>query len=206
MSKFRTCLAAGAMAAPLLAQPATAADPQGRFVPQGVGRISCTEFTKLLNDKKQSEIEHLVSWIGGYVTAVNAMTPNTFDLTPWQDHVVWFELAARLCTNNPKENFTNVIQQLVGAFMPFRLTTREEAIEIKNGSKTARVHPTTIRASQETLIKLGLLTGKADGAFGPKTRTAIESFQDKAKIAKTGILDTETLFALFLVRAQGGNG
>jgi hypothetical protein len=206
MSMLRSLLVAAVAATALLAQPSLAADSQGRFVPKGVGRMTCAEFSKLLTEKKTAEIENIVSWIAGYATAVNATSASTFDIMPWQNENVMFELVARLCSNNEQENFTNIMQQLVGAFMPLRLTSREQLVEIKNGDKTAKVHPTTIRVSQETLIKLGLLTGTADGSFGPKTKTAIESFQDKAKITKTGILDTDTLFALFLVRAQGVKG
>jgi hypothetical protein len=202
MSTFRVCLVAGALATGLRAGPVHAADGQGRFVPKGIGRISCAEFSKILSEKKQPEIESMISWIAGYFTALNATSPDTFDLIPWQNENVMAELIARVCANNPQENFTNAVQQLASAFRPSRLAAREEPIEMKSGDNKARVHPSTIRESQATLIKLGLLTGSPDGSFGPKTKTAIEKFQEQAKIPKTGILDTDTLFALFLVKAN----
>ena len=50
---------------------------------------------------------------------------------------------------------------------------------------------------QERLIELGYLDGDADGAFGPRTEEAVLAFQAAVELEETGIVDVETLEALF---------
>ena len=50
---------------------------------------------------------------------------------------------------------------------------------------------------QERLIELGYLDGDADGAFGPKTEKAVIAFQSAAELEETGIIDVDTMEALF---------
>jgi hypothetical protein len=59
-----------------------------------------------------------------------------------------------------------------------------------------KLGPVERRRVQEDLMVLGHATGGVDGVFGPRTRTAIGTFQRAAKLPSTGYLDEATLRAL----------
>ena len=49
-----------------------------------------------------------------------------------------------------------------------------------------------VKKLQQRLIDLGYLTGKADGDFGAKTKTALEAFQAAIGLSPTGVADPDT--------------
>lgn len=60
-------------------------------------------------------------------------------------------------------------------------------ISYKNGDRG-----NDVKFIQKILIKLGYLTGTADGAFGRMTEDAVKRFQQQANLSVTGIVDKET--------------
>ena len=54
----------------------------------------------------------------------------------------------------------------------------------------------SLRQAQQRLIDMGLLRGKADGAFGPMTEAALTEYQQKNGLEASGHLDKATLDAL----------
>jgi hypothetical protein len=204
-SSRRSAALAAALAAALLsmALPAAAADGQKRFAPKGIGRLTCAETVKMLDEKRQPEIENLVSWIGGYVTAFNTLADNTYDIAPWQNEAVMIELINRVCRANNTDHLTTVMERLTVAFAPSRLTQRQDLIDVKAGDKSVRIYPDVLRQAQQVLIKGGFLNGAADGSYGAKTKGALEAFQTKYKLPKTGVPDDATLFAMFILAQQG---
>ena len=54
-----------------------------------------------------------------------------------------------------------------------------------------------ISAIQNRLILEGYSTGKANGRFGEKTAEAVRSFQNKASLEPTGVIDTESYYSLY---------
>lgn len=178
---------------------AQAADGQGRYSAKGAGRFKCDRFLTAAKEQKQQELNAVVDWVNGYITAVNMTQPTTYDIAPWQSDLVMFDLISRICTQKPDEPIVNAVVQMLQSFAANKLATVEQPIDAKSGSNSVKVYPTALKQAQTTLVKLGLLSGTADGTYGPKTKTAIEAFQDKYKVKKTGVPDMETLFALFIV-------
>ena len=54
----------------------------------------------------------------------------------------------------------------------------------------------SLRAAQQCLINLGLLTGSADGVYGPRTEAALHAFQESNDLPASGHLDDDTLALL----------
>ncbi|MEM1188453.1 MAG: peptidoglycan-binding protein [Pseudomonadota bacterium] len=50
--------------------------------------------------------------------------------------------------------------------------------------------------AQEVLSAMGLYTAKVDGIYGPRTRAALQQFQENRRLSRTGKLDQATLRAL----------
>ncbi len=63
-----------------------------------------------------------------------------------------------------------------------------------------------VKEMQNQLIKLGYLTGKADGVFGYKTYQALRAFQNANKLSVDGIAGADTLNILASSNAVSANG
>jgi peptidoglycan hydrolase-like protein with peptidoglycan-binding domain len=53
-----------------------------------------------------------------------------------------------------------------------------------------------VRKVQMALQKKGIIPGPIDGRFGPLTKEAVRSFQDRYGMKPSGDIDNQTLFAL----------
>jgi peptidoglycan hydrolase-like protein with peptidoglycan-binding domain len=53
-----------------------------------------------------------------------------------------------------------------------------------------------VRKVQQALQKKGINPGPIDGVYGPMTKEAVRSFQDRYGIKATGDVNNQTLFAL----------
>jgi peptidoglycan hydrolase-like protein with peptidoglycan-binding domain len=70
-----------------------------------------------------------------------------------------------------------------------------------NGQNNAQLSPSQlgpdkITQIQQALGDKGFRAGKVDGRWGPETRTALRSFQQKQKLKANGLPDERTLAAL----------
>ena len=80
---------------------------------------------------------------------------------------------------------------LVCAFLQEDESSVADAAVLKQGSKGDLV-----KEVQTKLIKWGYLTGRADGIFGAKTKTAVIKFQRKNGLTADGVIGTRTAQAL----------
>jgi hypothetical protein len=182
---------------PLTSEMALGADKNGAFAPKGVGIDKCSDLTQLAKAQDQ-RVALAASWLDGYITAFNTFSQGVYDVAPWQSNQILLGLIVAHCEKNPGEPLAITASRLIEFMLPGRLEIRGEPIEVKSGDRSMRIYGPVLRRAQEQLIKQGFLTGSADGQFGPKTRTAFESFQAKAGIEKTGLPDQETLARLLI--------
>ncbi len=180
---------------------AFARDKDGSFAVKGVGNETCAALLQAFKEKKPG-VEAYINWLEGFLTGLNDATPQTYDTAPWQSPVILFELTARYCDQNKEARLIQAAKAVEQVIRPFRLAQRSPVVEIKVGDRTMRHYQDTIRRAQEILIKAGLLTGKADGSWGPKTQQAFEAYQERSGLKKTGLPDQETLFKLFFEARQ----
>ena len=195
---------AGAVALALtlaVAGAAAARDKAGAFAVKGVGNETCAALLQAFKDKKPG-VEAYINWLEGYLTGLNDVSPQTYDVAPWQSPVILFELTARFCDQNKDARLIAAAKAVEQLIRPFRLAQRSPPVEIKVGDRSIRHYQDTLRRAQELLIKAGLLTGKADGSWGPKTQQAFEAYQERSGLKKTGLPDQETLFKLFFESRQ----
>jgi hypothetical protein len=180
---------------------AEARDKDGSFAVKGVGNETCGALLQAFKEKKPG-VEAYINWLEGFLTGLNDATPQTYDTAPWQSPVILFELTARYCDQNREARLIQAAKAVEEVLRPFRLVQRSPVVEIKVGERTMRHYQDTIRRAQELLIKAGVLTGKADGSWGPKTQQAFEAYQERSGLKKTGLPDQETLFKLFFEARQ----
>jgi hypothetical protein len=194
----------GAALVALTGVAAEAADSQGRYAAHGLGRVQCKRFVELC-EKGADECKLTGTWIGGYLTAFNALNKDTFDILPWQQPELVAEGAFNLCRRNPDAALVEAVTEVVRVLYPQRIAAAGDRVQIGEGNQAAYLYKDTIRNLQERLIQTGHLKGKADGAFGPGSKAALEAFQKDLGLEVTGVPDQRTLVALFYgAPGQGG--
>lgn len=181
----------------LAAAPARAFSEKGEFAVKGLGADTCRNFVKAAAEKLASVAEFR-GWVEGYLTAVNRYRPDTFDIAPWETSGMLLSLIRAHCEQHPDDRLFEVVHQLQLLLAQDRLATRSEVAEIGEGEQKLRIYGEVIKRVQQALIDRKLLDGKADGAFGPKTKVALETFQKQQNLPVTGLPDQQTLFELLL--------
>lgn len=199
----RVCLAIGLVV--MSGAAAGAADKEGRFRIEGLGALSCDRYTEI-RKKNDGAYEVVVSWMNGYLTAVNELSPDTFDVLPWQRPELIGFMVDRFCEANKQVNLVGALGLLVKSSMRDRIKSLPEVVTIGEGEAKIEMYKEVVRDIQERLIKGGHLKGKADGAFGPGTRAALESFQKASRIDVTGMPDQRTLLLLYYADGERPQG
>jgi Putative peptidoglycan binding domain len=181
---------------------AEAADSKSRFQAYGLGRVPCKRFVEICEAKKE-ECKLTGTWMEGYFSGFNALSQDTFDILSWQPPELIAEFTFNVCKQNPDAPVLEVLNELIRTLLvPQRVKAAAERVRIGEGDQEVALYRDTVRALQERLAATGHLDGKADGAFGPGTKRAVEAFQKESGLPATGIPDQRTLVAIFYGRPQ----
>lgn len=180
----------------LTSTPLKAADSKGSFAVRNAGMTTCQRFVD--EKKKNSPVFNLyMGWIDGYISAANQYTADTYDLIPWGNTAFLATLLQNHCSKHPDQRFYVAVNQLAAAMLDQRLVTRSEMIETSNKGKKTHIYKSILLKVQLHLRELKMYTGKADGEYGPGTRSALEMFQKESGLAVTGLPDQLTLYKVF---------
>ncbi len=186
------------MAAPAFLWPtaAPAADAEGRFALKGGGAAPCSAF---LRARQEAGMERQLfeGFVDGYVTAANQLTPDTFDLVPWQSTALLLDFLAQHCERNPTMAFGVAVSRMAAALVPERLRATSRVVGTEAGGSVAPIYEEVLRRAQEALRRRGqAVPAASDGAFDAATREAVRRFQRASRVEVTGLLDQRTLFLL----------
>lgn len=177
--------------------PSVSADNGSQqFAVEGSGRVNCAAFTAARADKGSAEYQRLIGFVEGYLSAANRYEPNTFDLSPWHNAAAFDLILDKHCSENPEDLIVSVVQKMVGAFRPVRITEFSPLVEVGAGENRAFVYKTILKRAQAALTARGLYRGAEDGVFTQQMRDALLAFQRSAKLYETGVPDPATLWTL----------
>ena len=188
---------AGIFAAALagLGGPAFAADPAGSFAVDGIGTWTCQQYIE--ERGKQSNYYFMFGgWVDGYLTAINAYSPDSYDLTPWETTDLLMALIERNCKERPDEQFVGMVVAMAKKLKETRLAAPSPIIEASANGQSVKLYQDTMMKVQQALVDAGFYSGTVDGQFGPMSQSAIEAFQSARKLQVTGLPDQLTLLAL----------
>jgi hypothetical protein len=92
-----------------------AKDMNGNFATYGLGARSCGDY---IEARKQGDelLDYYNNFVVGYLSAINLVVPNTFDILGTRTMGEAFEWLDLHCGKSPSENFTNAMALLTGAF------------------------------------------------------------------------------------------
>lgn len=184
-------------ALPCFALPALAADSTGNYAVRGVGTMNCAQFVNAV-DGNTPELRAFVSWMEGALTAINRLTPNTFDVVPFNSPGAVAAIVLRQCRERPTMGFDAAVRATVDTLGRARVTTNSPWVEMTVGQNRVTLRAETIAALQARLQSLGLMTTPPDGRFSMATREAIKRFQQVRRLPVTELPDPDTVFLLLV--------
>lgn len=179
--------------------PARAATDKGEFGIKGIGATDCAT---LVREYKAGSPNAMMygGWLYGYITAMNQVTPDTFDLAPWHDLNTLTNFIVDYCQKNPRTSFSQAVFSMTSALKPKRLKTASVPTNFSQNGKTFVMYGDVITRMAETLKAKGFYKGGVSASnpqFTNELSKAVKAFQIRNKLRETGHPDQFTLFRLF---------
>lgn len=190
----RLCIAATLT----LATPAFATDDEGLFAVDGIGAASCDNFLTAVAERDTSrvDLDRFIGWTDGFITGMNVLSSDTFDLTPWQSiDVILLQMQA-FCTENPETPYVNGLGQLVSVLSENRVETSSEMVQIRVGDQAVFLYEQTIADIHAALTAQGYTDLGPSDSFTEALGQGLQAFQADQGLTVTGLPDQPTLLAL----------
>lgn len=195
----RAVVLAGLIAGTAPAGPALAADEDGEFAVRGAGIADCSRYLEAREARSQQYFQ-FGGWMNGYLTGLNRLEEDTFDLVPWQNSDVLASALANYCSQNPDQSFHNAVVLLAETLKPQRIESRSErvAIPVEGADQPLRIYRATLERVQRALNEEGYEVGPVDGEYGQATAQALRALQEDTEgLPVTGVPDQATMLRLF---------
>ena len=193
-SFIRTTAAAALLVAAMAAQAAHASDSKGNYIVRGIGARPCSDFMAAV-DKSAQDVMPYMSWMEGYLTGINRLQAQTFDVSPVTEAAVVGQMVRNYCMTQPALRFETAVAQLMNFFAPYKVTEQSQLVEVTVGDARAALRQSTLKWMQEKMKAQGMFQGTPDGLYGAGSREALLAFQKSAGIPETGVPDARTLVA-----------
>lgn len=175
---------------------ANASDDAQNFAVKGAGLANCSDYVQA-RQNNSSAFYQFGGWINGYLTGLNQLTPQTYDLAPWQSSDLLAGVILRNCRENPERRFVETVAAMVASLTDQRLLTKSPLVEARVGETRIRIYQEQLRRAQEKLAENGLYQGKPDGLFDTRTEDGFRAYQRAGRLTETGLPDQATLLAMF---------
>lgn len=179
-----------------------ASDVHGKFAVRGAGAGSCQQLlagVKETDEKGKREVViHYMSWIDGYLSYINRVEKNTFDVVPLAQSQDVLAVVVSQCGSQPNALVETVLLQVIVGFSKAKVQNESPFVTIKAGELAGNMRKETLVAIQSQLIEHKLLKGKADGEFGKNSIKALKDFQKSVNLPETGYPDVNTIIKLLL--------
>ena len=189
---FRPLLCAALTSAFLLMPIAlSAADENGQFAVDGVGGRSCSDYNAMRATEDGQRA--FAGWTEGFVSAYNALSQDTFDVTPWQPVQLLLLKMGSFCKANPQVPYVNGLSALIRTLEPARTQIEDTFITIRNGDKGVNLYRRTLEKLRGDLGAAGFDAGDTDAALVQ----ALSDYQDSKGLTQTGLPDAPTMNALY---------
>ncbi len=202
MNRFlRTTAAAALIIGAMAAQSAQASDPKGNYIVRGIGARPCSDFMAAVSKSAQEALPY-VYWMEGYLTGINRLQPQTFDVSPVTEAAIVSQMVRNYCSAQPTLRFETAIAQLMNFFAPYKVAEQSQLVEVTVGDARAALRQSTLKWMQEKMKAQGLFAGNPDGLYGSTTKDALLKFQKAAKIPETGVPDARTLVTFIQKEAE----
>lgn len=174
---------------------ASAADQNGLFAIRGAGLLTCHAFVQEREAASDAYVM-IGGWLDGYVTAINELSLETFDVVPYVSTELLTVLINRHCKDNATDIVFAVTNNLLARLFDERLKSSSAYVDVRVGSYQMRLYRDTIERIQTSLAAKGLLDIEATGQWNLATQTALAQYQESIGMNGTGFPDQATLWSL----------
>ena len=178
---------------------AGAADGKGLFSIRGAGLLKCEAFVRERATGSPA-YQMMGGWLDGYVTALNELSPQTYDSLPHVSTELLTVLLARHCNTHLDDRLFAVTRALLAGLREDRLRESSAVIDVRVGMRQTRLYVATVARVQKALTARGLTTGDKPGHWTSLTTKAMAGYQSSVGLTPTGFPDQATLWRL--LRAQ----
>jgi len=179
-----------------------AADGEGKYAVRGAGSTPCRQLAAAIDSKdanvRRDAVLLYASWLNGYLSYVNRVEKETYDIVPLTDSAHLLAVVVGQCRQNPDALVETVSAQVIAVLAKAKIAAESPLVELKVGDQKGNFRQATLMALQEKLIEKRYLKGKADGFFGGQSQQALRAFQKAKKLRESGFPDTETLMRALL--------
>ena len=189
-----------------IAASAMAADENDRFAIRGAGLASCVQFLEARETGSEQYFQ-FGGWMNGYLTALNRLEEETFDLVPWQSPDFLATALANYCVQNREQSFHNAVFLMAERLKEQRLESRSETVSIASGGdgQPIRLYQAVIERAIGALGELGFPVSPSGDDFNEEGfRQALTAFQETEGLPMTGLPDQASLLRLFYPEARQG--
>lgn len=187
-----------------MAGVASGADADGKFAVRGVGGLPCSRLVSYVDSKNAKTRTQAVlayqSWLNGYLSHVNRSAENTFDASPIVSGRDMLSILLGQCRKQPDALTETIAAGVISTLADARLESESPIVTLSDGDRSVQYRRSAIVAAQRQLIEEGYLKGRADGAFGPATSSAVAAFQKAKGLEENGFLSTNTMIRLLLTK------
>jgi hypothetical protein len=162
-----TCLRTLGLLALLAHGPfASAADQNGLFAIRGAGLLTCLTYVQ---EREAASDAYLMigGWLDGYVTAVNELSLETFDVTPYVSTELLTVLINRHCKGNPTDILFAVTNTLLAKLFDEHLKSSSVYVDVRVSLEQMRLYTGHYRANPDIPGGKGVARHRSDGAMEP---------------------------------------
>ncbi len=174
---------------------ASAADQNGLFAIRGAGLLTCHTFVQEREAASDAYVM-IGGWLDGYVTAINELSLETFDVVPYVSTELLTVLINRHCKDNATDIVFAVTNNLLAKLFDERLKSSSAYVDVRVGLYQMRLYTDTIERIQTSLAGKGLLDIEATGQWNLATQNALAKYQESVGMNGTGFPDQATLWSL----------
>ncbi|MCZ6640249.1 MAG: peptidoglycan-binding domain-containing protein [Gammaproteobacteria bacterium] len=174
---------------------ASASDQNGLFAIRGAGLLTCHTYVQEREAASDAYVM-IGGWLDGYVTAVNELSEQTFDVAPYLSTELLTVLINRHCQENSTDILFAVTNTLLAKLYDERLKSSSAYVDVRVGVDQMRLYTDTIARIQTSLAAKGLLDVEATGQWNLATENALARYQESIGMNGTGFPDQATLWNL----------
>jgi hypothetical protein len=176
-----------AILAAFAASEVCAKDQNGMFAVKGVGVLDCQAYIDAAAEVDR-ELAQYAGYITGYVSAVNEVQADTFDLLPWQHVDTVMLLMLQRCRQAPQMNFGAAVSQLVKNFDEYKMTRLAGRVRVGTGDDDTELYQPVVAEVRAALLRWGYPTQDLSAS--------LKQFQLDQKLTGEGPFGQRTLLKL----------
>ncbi len=175
-----------------MASSSLGADAEGRFAIRGLGGADCARFMAA-REAGGAEMSGWAGWVEGYLTGVNRLQADTYDVASWQTAELLLARMGKFCAENPEARFSEGLDLLIASIFEDRVKAESPLVRVEADGKAVFLYAETLAEVRRRL----------SDALGPQASEAgtladaLRRFQAQAGAPLTGLPDQPTLNALF---------